>query len=481
MSRALFPGVPDLSGLINGQRVGVRAILVSLALSLPALSAELTAHQRLARDIYRELVEIRTVHPDGDNTAAARAMARRLLDAGFDPKDVEVVEPAPRKGNLVARLRGTGELRPLLLLAHIDVVEAKAEDWSDGLDPFRLTERDGFFYGRGTLDDKAMAAIFVANLVRLRAEGLRPKRDLIVALTADEEGGTHNGVAWLLRHRRALIEAEFAVNEGGGGTWRDGRPFLHGVQVGEKMYLSFDLEATHAGGHSSVPTRENAIYDLAAALDRVSRLELPARVDYVTRSSFARLADIEQGALAGAIAAIAAGRAGEAEMRLASAVPRYNAQLRTTCVATRIEGGHAENALPQRAKAVVNCRLLPGEDPAFVLRELQRAAGERVGVKARGEPRASEASDPQAPVMGTIQRVSESMWPGVPVVPLMSAGATDGSRLRNAGIPTYGVSGLFVEYGEMRMHGRDERLAVRSFLEGAEFLYRLVRSLGEAG
>lgn len=457
----------------------MRRALAALLLALPlaAWAAQPSGHDRLALDLYRELVEIRTVHPDGDNTAAARAMARRLLEAGFDARDVEVVEPAPRKGNLVARLRGTGELRPLLLLAHIDVVEAKAEDWSEGLDPFRLTEKDGYYYGRGTLDDKAMAAIFVANLARLRAEGFRPKRDIVVALTADEEGGTHNGVAWLLRHRRELVDAEFALNEGGAGTLRDGKPWIHGVQVGEKMYLSFDLEATHPGGHSSVPTRDNAIYDLAAALSGVARLELPARVGYVARAHFARLANIEAGELAEAIAAVAAGRADDAQLRRVSAEPRYNAQLRTTCVATKLEGGHAENALPQRAKAVVNCRLLPGEDPDFVLGELQREAGERVRVKARGAPRASEATDARSPVMRTIERVSESMWPGVPVVPLMSAGATDGSRLRNAGIPTYGVSGLFLEHGEVRIHGRDERLAVKSFVEGTEFLHRLVKAL----
>jgi acetylornithine deacetylase/succinyl-diaminopimelate desuccinylase-like protein len=453
------------------------AIALALLVAAPPAVAELTAHRQLARDLYRELVEIRTVHPDGDNTAAARAMAKRLLDAGFDPGDVEVVEPAPRKGNLVARLRGTGELKPLLLLAHIDVVEARAADWSDGLDPFRLTEKDGHFYGRGTLDDKAMAAHFVANLIRYRAEGFRPRRDLIVALTADEEGGTHNGVAWLLKNRRDLIEAEFAVNEGGGGVLRDGRPYAHGVQVGEKMYLSFDVEATSAGGHSSVPTRENAIYDLAQALVGISRLELPARVGYITRASFARLANIEEGELAAAIAAVAAGRADEEQMRRVSQVPRYNAQLRTTCVATKAEAGHAENALPQRAAAVVNCRLLPGEDPDFVLEELRKAAGDRVKVRARGEPRLSEATDAHGPFMEAIRRVSESMWPGVPVFPVMSAGATDGSRLRNAGIPTYGVSGLFVEQGEIRIHGRDERLGVKSFFEGLEFQYRLVKAV----
>ncbi|MGZ5080611.1 MAG: M20/M25/M40 family metallo-hydrolase [Usitatibacter sp.] len=443
-----------------------------------ALPQPLDPRDQLTYDIYKELVEIRTVHPDGDNTAAARAMAKRLLDAGFDPKDVEVIEPAPLKGNLVARLRGTGEMRPLLLLAHIDVVEAHREDWSDGLDPFKLTERDGYYYGRGTLDDKAMAAIFVANLIRYKREGYRPKRDLIVALTADEEGGTHNGVAWLLKNRRDAIEAELGLNEGGGGTWRNGKPFVFGVQVSEKMFLSFDFEATNAGGHSSVPQKDNAIYDLAGAMQRLSALQLPLRLSLVTRLYFARLGNVESGALAEAIAAIVENRATPAQIELVSGVPRYNAQLRTTCVATRLEGGHADNALPQRARATVNCRLLPREDPKFVLSELQRIAGERVTVTPRGGARRSEPSDSQSPAMKTIERVAESMWPGVPVVPLMSTGATDGSRLRNADIPIYGVSGIFVEYGEIRIHGRDERVAVRSFFDGAEFLYRLAKALG---
>jgi acetylornithine deacetylase/succinyl-diaminopimelate desuccinylase-like protein len=458
-----------------------RTILLTLLLATAAgltWAQPLTAHQQLTYDIYKELIEIRTVHPDGDNTAAARAMAKRLVDAGFDAKDVEVIEPAPLKGNLVARLRGTGEMKPLLLLAHIDVVEARKEDWSDGLDPFKLTERDGYYYARGTLDDKAMAAIFVANLIRYKREGYRPKRDLIVALTADEEGGTHNGVAWLLKNRRDAIEAELGLNEGGGGTWRNGKPFVNGVQVSEKMFLTFDFEATNAGGHSSVPQKDNAIYDLAGAMERLSAMRLPLRLSIVTRLYFAKLGNVETGALAEAITAIVENRATPAQIDLVSEVPRYNAQLRTTCVATRLEGGHADNALPQRARATVNCRLLPREDPDFVLGELQRAAGERVTVKSRGQMRRSEPSDSESPAVKTIQRVSESMWPGVPVVPLMSTGATDGSRLRNADIPVYGVSGIFVEYGEIRAHGRDERVAVRSFFDGAEFLYRLAKALG---
>jgi acetylornithine deacetylase/succinyl-diaminopimelate desuccinylase-like protein len=442
-----------------------------------AAIAQAPEHRAFTRDVYRELVEIRTVHPDGDNTAAARAMAGRLLDAGFEPADVVVVEPHPLKGNLVARLRGTGELKPMLLLAHLDVVEARKEDWSEGLDPFTLTERDGYFYGRGTLDDKAMAAIFIANLARARREGWKPKRDVIVALTADEEAGTHNGVAWLLKNRRELIDAEFALNEGGGGRSRGGKPVLHSVQVSEKVYLSFDFEATHPGGHSSIPGRENAIYNLAASLDRLSRHDFPARMNYVMRMHAAKSAEIESGELAAALAGVATGQPTAEQVRVVSRVPGYNAQLRTTCVATRLEGGHADNALPQRAKATVNCRLLPGEEPEYVRSELQRIAGDKVRVTARANVRRSDPTDPESAVFSTIRRVSESMWPGVPVTPVMSTGATDGSRLRNAEIPAYGVSGLFVEYGENRMHGRDERLRVESFHEGAAFLDRLVRAL----
>jgi acetylornithine deacetylase/succinyl-diaminopimelate desuccinylase-like protein len=428
-------------------------------------------------DIYRSMVETRTVHPDGDNTAVARAVARRLLEAGYDPKDVEVIEPRPLKGNLLARLRGTGELEPILLLAHIDVVEARKEDWSDGLDPFKLTERDGYYYGRGTIDDKAMASIFTETMLRLKREGFVPKRDVILALTADEETGGSNGVEWLLHNRRADIDAAFALNEGGGGAYRHGKPWLQSVQVSEKMYLSFDFDAANAGGHSSVPRRDNAIYDLAAALDRLSRHDFPVRYSAVTRAYFRQLSQVETGAVAEAAAAIAEGNPTDAQLALVSRGPRSNAELRTTCVATRLEGGHADNALPQRAHATVNCRLMPGEDPQLVAAELQRIAGERVSVKARGKVRVSEPSDPAAPIMGTIRRVSQSMWPGVPVVPAMGTGATDGSRLRNAGIPVYGVSGLFVEFGETRSHGRDERLGVEALRQGNEFLHRLVRAL----
>ncbi len=428
-------------------------------------------------DIYRELIEINTAQPEANTTPAAQAMAKRLLDAGFDPRDVEVAGPAPDKQNLVARLHGTGEGKAILLVAHIDVVAAHKEDWTGGLDPFKLTERDGYFYARGSIDDKAMAAIFVANMIRMKREGFKPKRDIVIALTADEESGTHNGVAWLIKNRRDAIDAEVALNEGAGGTIRNGKPFIHGVQVAEKVYLSFTFEVTGPGGHSSIPGRDNVIYDLAAALERLSQLELPAHVDDTTKRYFASVAATETGSLAAALEAIAKGDYTGAQLKEVSRSPRLNAQLRTTCVATRIEGGHADNALPQRANATVNCRMFPGEKPSFVESELKRVAGDRVTVTAKGEAHPSGPADPNSPAMKTIERVSETMWPGTPVVPLMSSGATDGAKLRNAGIPVYGVSGIFVEYWENRLHGRDERVPVKSLLEGREFLYRVAKAL----
>ena len=455
----------------------MRGLLAAIALAATAAVAQ-PSHRELTRDIYRELIEIRTVHPDGDNTAAARAMAKRLLDAGFDAKDMEIVEPAPLKGNLVARYRGTGEMRPILLLAHIDVVEAKKEDWSDGLDPWRLTERDGYFYGRGVMDDKAMAAAFVANLIRMRRDGFRPKRDIIVALTADEEGGTHNGVAWLLENRRSAIESQFAINEGGYATLGPKGPHRFGIQVSEKMYLSFELETVNRGGHSSLPRADNAIYELSKGLLELSAHEFPVRMNYVVRMLAARSVDSHTGPLSEALAAVAAGRETQEQLKLIARSPSFNAQMRTTCVATRFEAGHADNALPTRARATVNCRLLPGEMAEFVQAEIQRAVGTSVRVAPKNPLRESPASDADSPEFAAIKRQAESMWPGVEVLPIMSVGGTDGSRLRNAGIPVYGVLPVFLEPGGIaRMHGRDERVPVASFFESVEYLYRLVRAL----
>jgi acetylornithine deacetylase/succinyl-diaminopimelate desuccinylase-like protein len=434
---------------------------------------------RLARDILKELVEINTTDSIGDNTKAAEAMAARLRAAGFPAEDVRVLGPNPRKGNLVARLRGTGKAKPILLLAHLDVVEARKEDWSPDLDPFRFIEREGFFYGRGTTDDKAMAAIWIANLIRYKQEGIVPDRDLIVALTSDEEGGDHNGVDWLLQNHRALIEADYCLNEGGGGDLKKGRRLTNNVQAAEKVYLSFRLEARNPGGHSSLPTKDNAIYHLAGGLARLAAYDFPVRLSEVTRGYFARMAAVETGQTAADMKAVSQPTPDPgAVKRLADQSPWYNAQMRTTCVATRLEGGHADNALPQTARGTVNCRMLPGADPKEIAQTLVRVLDDdKITVAPIGQPRPSQPSPLRPDVMGPVERVTNEMWPGVPVVPTMSTGATDGLYLRNAGIPVYGVDGIFTDVDDVRAHGRDERLGAKEFYEGREFLYRLVKAL----
>jgi len=431
--------------------------------------------QRLARELLAELVAINTTDSQGDNTAAAEAMRRRLLAAGFPEEDVVVIEPAPRKGNLVARLRGrgTGE-KPILLLAHIDVVEADPADWT--LPPFELIERDGMFYGRGTADDKDEAAIYIANLIRMKEEGYVPDRDIIVALTADEEGGPANGVRWLLENRRELIDAAFAFNEGGGGIVEDGRRVANTVQAAEKKYLDFTLEVTNPGGHSSRPRDDNAINELAQALVRIAAHRFPVRLNEVTRAYFERSAGLVPPQQADAMRRLLADETDSVAIRVLSADERLNSMLRTTCVATMLSGGHAPNALPQRARANVNCRLLPDEDPAEVQRTLERvAAVPTLRITPVDQAKNSPPSPLTAEVLGAIERVTAEMWPGVPVVPTMSTGATDGLYLRNAGIPVYGVSGLF--YGETYAHGMNERIPAAAFYEGQEFLYRLVKAL----
>jgi acetylornithine deacetylase/succinyl-diaminopimelate desuccinylase-like protein len=461
---------------------------IGLVLAAPAASPQsaisnqrsaIGTEDRLARDLLEELVEINTTDSTGDTTKAAEAMAARLRAAGVPAEDVRVLGPAPRKGNLVARLRGTGKARPILLLAHLDVVEARKEDWSPDLDPFTFIERDGFFYGRGTTDDKAMAAIWIANLMRYMREGFVPDRDLIVALTADEEGGDFNGVDWLLREHRGLLEADYCLNEGGGGDMKKGRHLANNVQAAEKVYLSFRLEVKNPGGHSSLPTKDNAIYHLAGGLARLAQYDFPVRLSEVTRGYFARMAEIETGVTAADMKAVARLVPDpDAVKRLADQSPWYNALMRTTCVATRLEGGHAENALPQVARATVNCRMLPGADPKEVAQTLVRVLDDdRIAVTPIGEPRPSEPSPLRPDVMGAIERVTNELWPGVPVIPTMSTGATDGLYLRNAGMPVYGVDGIFTDADDTRAHGRDERLGAKEFYEGREFLYRLVKAL----
>lgn len=453
------------------------AALASVVMAAAGAQA-LTPHQQLARDILQELVEIDTVTASGDTLKAAQAMAARLRAAGFAEADVRVLSAAPRKGNLVARLRGSGARRPILLLAHLDVVPAKPEDWS--VDPFRLLERDGYFYGRGVEDDKSMAAALVANLIRYRQEGFRPERDLIVVLETDEEIGDANqvGIRWLLQHHRELIDAEFALNEGGGVGLVNGRATIVSVQTSEKVPLNFRLEVKSAGGHSSLPTRDNAIYRLSDGLVRLSRFEFPFRLTDTTRSYFERRAALAPPALAAELRAILAPEPDAAAMARLSRSVGFNVLMRTTCVATMLEAGHAANALPQMARATVNCRVLPGESFDDVRQTLEHVLDDqRITVTPTGTPTPSPPSPLNPDLMRAVERLSAEFWPGTPVLPTMLAGATDGRFLRNAGIPTYGHSGLASDLRDVRVHGKDERIGVRSFYDGQEYLYRLVKAL----
>src|ERR1700733_2209587 len=450
----------------------------------PAVADGLNPQQQLAFDIYKELVEINTVTATGDTAHAAEAMAARLRAAGFADDDIHVFSPAPRKGNLVARLRGSGARKPILLVAHLDVVPANREDWT--VDPFKLTEKDGYFYARGSGDDKYMAAAFVANLVRYKQEGYKPERDIIIALETHGEIPDQDalGIQWLLKNHRDLIDAEFALNEGGGVGLKDGKAIRNSVQTTEKVAISYRLDVKNKGGHSSLPVRDNAIYHLAEGLVRLSKFSFPHKFNETTRASFERIAQFENEQTAADIRAILSDKPDPAAMsftRLA-ANPGYNVQLRTTCVATMLEGGHAINALPQLASASVNCRVMPGEPVEEVKATLERVlADDQIVVTQLGQPVLSAPSALHEEIMGKIEKLSQEFWPGAVVLPTMSAGATDGSYLRNAGIPTYGHSGLAGDINDIRAHGKDERVLVKSFYEGDEYLYRLVKSLSGGG
>jgi len=457
------------------------ALLILLSVPSGFIHAQNGPNDTRAREIFKQLIEINTTDtPNGNVTTAAEAMAARLRAAGFPEGDMRVLGPDPRKGNLVARLRGTGTKKPILLLAHLDVVEAKREDWT--FDPFKFLEQDGFFYGRGATDDKGMAAHFVANLIRLKEEGFKPERDLILALTADEEGGDFNGVIWLLDKHRALIDAEFALNEGGGGGMRKGVYLTNDIQASEKVYQDFRLEIKSSGGHSSLPVSDNAIHRLSKALARLASHEFPVELNEITRGYFERSASREADArVASDLRAVSGTRPDlEAAARLSAANAFWNAMMRTTCVATLLSGGHAPNALPQMATANVNCRILPGVSPASVRETLVKTiADPGISIAFVAEATPSKPSPLRPDVVGAVESLTSAMYPGVIVVPVMSTGATDGLYLRNAGIPTYGVEGTFFDMDDVRAHGRDERVGVKQFFEGLEFQYRLLRLLAK--
>jgi acetylornithine deacetylase/succinyl-diaminopimelate desuccinylase-like protein len=471
---ATQPVVATESAVANESVVATEAAVAAPASDLPP-------HQQMAQDFLRELVAIDTTQSTGNTTIAAQAMAAHLLAAGFAADDVQVLGPSATRGNLVARLRGRDVGRkPLLLLAHLDVVDADPADWN--LDPFTLTEQDGYWYGRGTSDDKQEAAIHVANLIRMKSEGFQPDRDIIVALTADEEAGTDNGVIWLLENHRDLIDAEYAINEGGRGAIKDGVYVANYVQASEKVYQTFTLEVTNPGGHGSLPVKDNAIYRLADALIRIRAYDFPVTFNEITRLFFERSAELEdEGEFADAMRGVLQDPPDPAAVAYLSPMAYYNARLRTTCVATMVDAGHAENALPQRARATVNCRVLPGESVAAVEDTLVTViADSQVMITRVAEPTPSPPSPLTPEVLGAIEAVTEEIWPGVPVIPFLGSGATDGLFLRNAGIPVYGASSIFYDIPDDRRHGQDERILIKSFFEGQEFLHRLTTRLSRS-
>ena len=468
----------------------IASLAAALLVLPPVIGAPLDeATRKLAHDIFQQLIEINTTDSIGSTTIAAQAMANRLTSAGFPAEDVKVLGPNDRKGNLIARYRGTGSagLRPILIIAHLDVVEARREDWTT--DPFEFIEKDGYYYGRGTQDMKVSDAILVTTFIRFKREGYRPDRDIILALTADEEGGKSNGVDWLLKNHRDLVDAAFALNpDSGGVTTVKGKPLNVDVEANEKLYADFELDATNSGGHSSLPVSDNAIYHIADALSRLEHAPFPFELNPITRAYFERRAALETGQIAADMRAILRMPPEQEAIARLSKDARFNSLLRTTCVATRLNAGHANNALPQQAQANVNCRILPGHAMEEVRQELIRIfADPKITVKyvdnagnvfeRAPATKAFAALMPPPDVMQPLQRVTDAMWPSAPVIPEMETGASDSVYTIAAGIPSYGVSGVALDQDDVRAHGKDERVRVGSFYDGLEFYYRYLKAL----
>ena len=442
--------------------------------------------KQYARTTFRELIEINTTDSVGNVTAAAEAMAKRLRDAGFAEKDSQRAGPRDTKQHLLVRYQGSGKRKPVLFIGHLDVVEARREDWTS--DPFAFLEKDGYFYGRGTEDMKAGDALLVTSFVRLKKEGYLPDRDLILALTADEEGGTANGVDWLLKNHRDWIDAEYAINLDGGEFERDhDKHLLAGLQAGEKVYVDYQFESLNPGGHSSLPSQDNAIYHLASALSRLQRFSFPVNMNEITRNYFLKTAALSSGQTADDMRAVAKDPADRNSIERLSESVYFNSLLHTTCVPTLLNGGHAPNALPQMARANVNCRIFPGEDPEAVRKTLEKVAAD-AKVTVTVVPFKDETGTvippvgvPASPLLPEVVRAEEktvhAFWPGLPVVPTMSTGATDGRYLRIAGIPTYGIACMFFDVNDTRAHGKDERVAVQDFNQGVEVSYSLIKNL----
>jgi acetylornithine deacetylase/succinyl-diaminopimelate desuccinylase-like protein len=459
---------------------------VLLLSSSPAQQAD-SGDRQLAHDIFKQLIEINTTDSVGSTTVAAEAIQKRLLEAGFPAADMQVLGPNDRKKNLVVRYRGTGAKKPILIIGHLDVVEARREDWTT--DPFQFVEKDGFYYGRGTQDMKEDDALFVANFIRLWKEGYKPDRDIILALTADEEGGKSNGVAWLLKNHRELLDAEFVINpDAGGVNLSHGKPLLVAVEATEKVYADYQLTVTNPGGHSSLPKPDNAIYHLSNALVRLQHFDFPFELNAVTRTYFERLSTRTTGQVKADMEAILQPTPTPEAIQRLSQDPLYNSTMRTTCVATRLNAGHANNALPQTAQGIVNCRIIPGHSPEQIRKQLIGVFGDpKVTVNYMNDAGAvfDIAPDrtvivpppPLREVFEPLERIAAQIWPGAPVVPTMETGASDSIYTAAAGIPSYGFSGIALESDDMRAHGKDERLPAASYYQGVEFYYRYLKAI----
>ena len=465
------------------------ALPLMLCVVTPVRAQEKGTNQQLAREILQQLIEINTTDSVGNVTAASEAMAKRLRLAGFSEQDLNLAGPRDKKKNLVVRYRGRGKRKPVLFIGHLDVVEARRADWTS--DPFTFLEKDSYFYGRGTEDMKAGDALLVASFVRLKTEGYVPDRDLVLALTADEEGGSANGVDWLLKNHRDWIDAEYAINLDGGEFERDGdKRLLAGLQAAEKVYVDYQFESLNPGGHSSLPSPDNAIYHLSGALSRLQKFSFPMNVNEITRNYFQKIATFSKGQTADDMRAVAKDPPDPAAAGSLSQYPYYNSLLHTTCVATMLTGGHAPNALPQTARANVNCRILPGEDPETVRKTLEKVAADpKVAVtivpykddNGNVIPTVPVPPSPLLPeVVEAEEKTVQAFWPGLRVVSTMSTGATDGRFLRIAGIPTYGIACMFFEVNDNRAHGKDERVGVKDFYDGVEVAYKLIKNLSSA-
>lgn len=449
------------------------------------VAAQIRPDQAAFRALYKELVETNTTISAGSCTLAAERMAARLKAAGYKDSEIRLfsVPEAPKEGGLVAVLPGTDpKAKAILLLSHLDVVEARREDWTR--DPFTLIEEGGYFYGRGTSDDKAHGAIFTDAMVRLKSAATKLRRPVKLVLTCGEETGeVFNGAEWLVKNHKDWIDAEFALNEGSVGI-RDaaGKPVSLGMQAGEKVYQDFRIEAVNPGGHSSRPRPDNAIYSLAAALTAVGKYEFPAQFSDTTRAYFTQTAKLTGRAAGTAMLKLIANPADAAANAVVSQDPTFHSMLRTTCVATRLDGGHANNALPQRAGANINCRIFPGDPIESVRAQLAKVIDDpSVSVKPTGNISPTPPPPPLTPlVFGTAKTLAEKHFPGVPILPAMTTGATDGRFLNGGGIPTYGVPGRFSDADGNGVHGLNERKSVAGLYAERDYLFELIQAYADS-